>query len=182
MENTTKLVIDTNLDAATYIFLVDNIALEFFSEDGVYQPHIGHLNTIRLFYNCCVKQSQYDATIPHDFVDMSAIDILSKDDEFMDAFNEAMYDYNFKMTFRAAYDDAMQIVEHKKNSFASITDAIVNALEQLVDKMAPVLTKDNIESVARIADGMSKGETTAQAFVEEYIKSQRFKDVVSAKK
>ena len=76
----------------------------------------------------------------------------------------------------------LQIVDHKKDSFASITDSIANALEQLVDKMSPVLTKDNIESVARIADGMSKGETTAQAFVEEYIKSQRFKDVVSAKK
>lgn len=182
MENTTKLVIDTKLDVAKYIFVVNNIALEFFSEDGVYQPHIGHLNTIRLFYNCCVKQSQYDDTIPHDFVDMSAIDVLAKDDEFMDAFNKAMYDHNFKMTFRMAYDDAMQIVEHKKNSFVSITEFITDALEKLIEKMTPVLTKENIEHVSKIAEGMSKGETTAQAFVEEYIKSQRFKDIVSAKK
>ena len=182
MENTTKLVIDTKLDVATYLFLVDNIALEYFAENGTYQPHIGYLNTIRLFYNTCVKQSQYDNTIPHDFVDMSAVNVLANDDEFMGEFDTAMHDARYTMTFKAAFNAAMQIVDHKKDSFASITDSIANALEQLVDKMSPVLTKDNIESVARIADGMSKGETTAQAFVEEYIKSQRFKDVVSAKK
>ena len=83
MENTTKLVIDTKLDVATYLFLVDNIALEYFAENGTYQPHIGYLNTIRLFYNTCVKQSQYDNSIPHDFVDMSAVNVLANDDEFM---------------------------------------------------------------------------------------------------
>ena len=46
------MVIKKDFSVVDYVSLVNGIVGEFFdSETGDYQPHIGRLNVMRLFYN-----------------------------------------------------------------------------------------------------------------------------------
>lgn len=49
MENT--MVIKKDFSVIDYVSLVNGIADEFFDVNGEYQPHLGRLNVMRLFYN-----------------------------------------------------------------------------------------------------------------------------------
>lgn len=183
MENKMNLVVDTKLGVLAYVSMVDDIVTEYFSADGEYQPHIGFLNTIRLFYNACVKQSKFDDLIPHNFIDVMLIDKLAEDHEFMDAYRIAVEGGCYgQMNFSNAFADAMDIVEHRKSSLTSIVDSLKNALSDVVDIISPALSKENLEAVSRIAKDIGNGKVTAQAIVEEYAKSQRFQDVINSPK
>lgn len=182
MENKMNLVVDTKLGVLAYVSMVDDIVIEYFSVDGEYQPHIGFLNTIRLFYNTCVKQSKFDDLIPHDFTDVMLVDKLAEDQEFMDAYRVATEGDLGKMDFANAFTDAMDIVKHRKNSLTSFVDSLKNSMGDLINMMTPALSKENLEAVSQIAKDIGNGKVTAQSIVEEYAKSQRFQDVIHASK
>lgn len=161
--------INTNLALFDYLAMVNEIALEFFDEDGVYQPHIGKINAMRLFYNNCVKNSPYDEKYGHDIVDaMDMVDIVA-DKDFIYAYNEAITigDYN-KLDFGNAYKDAIRMVDVKKSSFGNVVEIIGSMINRIIGTISPVLTDENIKKVSQIAKEISSGNISANAIVNAY--------------
>lgn len=164
--------INTNLALFDYVVMVNEIALEFFNEDGVYQPHIGKINAMRLFYNNCVTKSAYDEKYGHDIVDpMDMVDIVS-DKDFIYAYNEAVNvgQHSESLNFGNAYKDAISIVDVKKSSFGNSVEIIGSMINRIADNISHVLTDENIEKVSKIAKGISEGKISAEAIVDAYAK------------
>ena len=163
--------INTKLSLCDYLAMVNEIVLEFFNEDGVYQPHIGKINAMRLFYNDCVKKSPYDEKYDHDIVDiMDMIDIVA-DEGFIRAYNEALAaDIYTSLDFGNAYRDAMEIVDVKKSSFGNAVETVGSMINRIVTTISSVLTGENIEKVSKIAKEISDGKINADAIVNAYVK------------
>lgn len=83
------MTVKTELGIIGYVSMVDEIVLEYFNADGEYQPHIGMLNAMRLFYNECVKESKFDEQLAHDNIDAMEMEALVADQEFIEAYNRA---------------------------------------------------------------------------------------------
>lgn len=162
--------IDTKLSLCDYLTMVNEIVLEFFNEDGVYQPHIGKINAMRLFYNDCVKKSPYDEKYGHDIVDiMDMIDIVA-DEDFIYAYNEALAAGAYtSLDFENAYRDAMKIVDVKKSSFGNAVEIVGSMLNRIVNTISSVLTRENIEKVSKIAKEISDGNINAETIVNAYV-------------
>ncbi|MCD7891640.1 MAG: hypothetical protein LUG26_07845 [Ruminococcus sp.] len=85
------MTVNTKLSLFDYLAMVENIASEFIDEkSGVYQPHIGQLNAMRLFYNFCVTESKFDDKYEHNIVDAEDMEEIVADEEFIEAFNNAI--------------------------------------------------------------------------------------------
>ena len=85
---TKKMKVNTYIGMVEYLTMVNEIVLEYFDEDGNYQPQIGILNAMRLFYNECVIESKFE--LPHDITDAMDMEIMVTDDEFVNEFNNAI--------------------------------------------------------------------------------------------
>lgn len=175
-----KIVVNTELSMIDYLVMVNDMVLEYFNEDGEYQPHIGMLNVMRLFYNHCVIESKFDT--PHDIIDAMDMEIIVEDDDFLNAFNEAIIgdSSGIRMNFSNAYKDAMDIVETKKQSVERAVGSIKKALSSIIDTINPLLTDEHIEKVSEIARDVASGKLSAEAIVDAYGKSNRFKQVVNS--
>lgn len=174
------LEINTKLELFDYLAMVNEIVLEFFNEDGTYQPHIGKINAMRLFYNQCVTKSKYDEKYPHDIVDaMDMVEIVA-DDGFIAEYNEALAAGSYKnLDFGNAYKDAMEIVNVRKSSFGNAVEIVGSMLNRIVGSISTVLTDENIEKVSQIARDISNGSISAESIVDaytEHIKSQEVSD------
>lgn len=173
------IVVDTELSMVDYLVMVNEMVLEYFNEDGEYQPHIGMLNVMRLFYNNCVKESKFDK--PHDITDAMDMEIIVEDDTFLDAFNDAIIGTpGIKMDFANAYKDAMDIVETKKHSVERAVDSIKRAITSILDIVNPLLTDEHMDMVSEIAKNVGNGNLNAAAIVDAYGKSDRFKQVINS--
>ena len=180
MENK-KMVIDTNLGMIKYLQTVNDIVLEYFDENGKYQPHIGILNVMRLFYNLCVKESRFDEQIKHEIIDATEmIDIVS-DKEFINEFNNCLCDSTgIAMNFSNAYIKAMDIVENKKSSLENMLTLINKAVVDILNSFNEAMNDEVLEKLVNIADKMSKGNINAGSIVEAYVQSERFHEVVNS--
>lgn len=163
------LKVNTKLELFDYLAMVNEIALEFFSDDGVYQPHIGEINAMRLFYNQCVTKSKFDEKYSHDIVDaMDMVDIVN-DTGFIGAYNEAITSNTYtSLDFGNAYRNAMEIVNVKKSSFGNAVKIVGSMLNRFTDSISSVLTDENIEKVSQIAKEISNGNISAEAVVNAY--------------
>lgn len=166
------LNVNTKLALFDYMALVQEIAYGFIDyETGTYQPHIGNLNAMKLFYNRCVIESKFDEKYPHNVTNVDAMAEIISDDDFMEAFNKAIkhdgetvgYD------FANAYKDALDIVNVKKTSFGLILNVVNTLLEGLKEKVMPLLTEENTKSIHKIAEEISGGKTSAEAVVNAYV-------------
>ncbi len=163
------MIIKTDLNVVDYYTLVDEIAFDYFDDNGEYQPHVGIMNTMRLFYNRCVVQSKFDNEIPHDNVDAVVIDPLLVDDEFIKTFNQALAGDGYtRLDFANAYKAAMDIVNVKKASLNYSINLIKKSLLEVVDVISPALSQDNIAAVAKIAQNIARGEISSDAVVKAY--------------
>lgn len=161
--------VDTKLDIIDYVSMVNEIVLEFFNSDGVYQPHIGKLNAMRLFYNKCVTKSKFDVSLGHDIIDAMDMVLIVKDNNFIEKYNEAIAAGSYiQLDFGNAYKDAMEIVDVKKSSFGSAVEIVKNMIMGIVDKVSPILTPENIENVSKIAADISEGKLSAESLVDAY--------------
>lgn len=175
-----KIVVNTKFGLVDYIVLVNEIVAEFFDEDGGYQPHIGMLNIIRLFYNYCVLESKFD--IPHDITDAMDMETIVDDDDFLEAFNDALLiEPEFKLDFANAYKNAMDIVDNKRTSVEYAVDSIKKMFSSIVDMLSPLLTDENVNIISDIAKNMTNGNIDAEAIVEAYGKSEVFKQLKESK-
>lgn len=175
-----NLEINTKLELFDYLAMVNEIALEFFNDDGTYQPHIGKINAMRLFYNQCVIKSKYDEKYGHDIVDAMDMVEIAADDNFIREYNEAISAGTYEnLDFGNAYVDAMKIVDVRKSSIGNAIEVVGSMLNRLVSSFSSVLTEENIEKVSQIAKEISNGNISAEALVNayaEHMKSQEEND------
>ena len=179
---TKKMKVNTSLGMVEYLTMVNEIILEYFDEDGNYQPQIGILNTMRLFYNECVIESKFE--LPHDITDAMDMEIMVTDDEFINEFNNAIIGDvpGIRFDFANAYKDAMDIVETKKSSIERAVDSVKKMIISVLDVINPLLSDEHIDKVAEIAHDVANGKISAEAVVDAYGKSNRFKEVISQEK
>lgn len=124
MENK-KMVVNTELDMIQYVNCVNKIASKFLSDELEYEPHIGMLHAMCLFYNLCVKDSKYKDSVGEEIHDIWDIRDIAKDSEFVREFNNAIRGQeSFGLNFSNAYRQAMDIVETKKNPVNNVINLI----------------------------------------------------------
>lgn len=162
--------VNTSLELFDYLAMVNEIALEFFSEDGIYQPHIGKVNAMRLFYNHCVTYSKFDEKYSHNIIDaMDMIDIVA-DADFINSYNEAISAGEYmSLDFGNAYKDALEIVTVKRSSFGNAVEIIGSVLNRIAGNISSILTDENIEKVSQIAKEISNGNFSAESIVDAYV-------------
>ena len=179
-----------NLGINEYIFATDKIAQVYFDGDNQYQPHIGLLETMWLFYSLCVTETKYDKKIKtkldelekarkeqnsddnnKQMFDLTIYQDLFSDDEFVKEFNNVVTSYkkpNYGLTFGSAFRSAMEIVKTKRNSVNSLEYTITKILTELADKFENLISPDKIEELTDIAKRIQTGETAADAVVQAY--------------
>lgn len=178
-----------NLGINEYIFATDKIAQVYFDGDNQYQPHIGLLETMWLFYSLCVTETKYDKDINakldemekarkekntddnKQMFDLAIYQDLFSDDEFVKEFNNVVTSYkkpNYGLTFGSAFRSAMEIVKTKRNSVNSLEYTITKILTELADKFENLISPDKIEELTDIAKRIQTGETAADAVVQAY--------------
>lgn len=174
------MTIDTKLQLGDYLLIVDAIASNYFSDSGDYQPQVGILNAMRLFYNYCVTSSEHDEDIPHDFADASKLAPLVEDSEFMAEFNKAIAaPEQVAFDFANAYKDAIDIVTTKKTSLDYTLDKLQIICNELITQVGSLVSEIDVEQLNSLAEKIQSGDLNANAIVDAYGKSQRFKDVAA---
>lgn len=163
--------VNTKLDFLTYVQVVNNIVSEYFDEDGEYTPHIGIAYVMKLFYEKCVHSDKLSEKITDGMSEIAIVNILSEDDDFMDAFNKALSCTTFRMDFANAYSNAMSIVCDKKSSMSRTNDMIERVLNQLVESVTSALSEENLNAVKEITKNLTGGQSTVEAIVNEYVNS-----------
>lgn len=175
-----------NLGINEYIFATDKIAQVYFDADNQYQPHVGLLETMWLFYSLCVTETKYDKNIKTKLdeietkkkeknekvqFDLSIYEELFSDEEFVKEFNNVVTSYkkpNYSLTFGSAFRSAMEIVKTKRNSVNSLEYAITKILTELAEKFENLISPEKIEELTDIAKKIQSGETAADAIVNAY--------------
>lgn len=175
-----------NLGINEYIFATDKIAQVYFDADNQYQPHVGLLETMWLFYSLCVTETKYDKNIKTKLdeietkkkeknekvqFDLSIYEELFSDEEFVKEFNNVVTSYkkpNYSLTFGSAFRSAMEIVKTKRNSVNSLEYAITKILTELAEKFENLISPEKIEELTDIAKKIQSGETVADAVVKAY--------------
>lgn len=159
MENN-KFNVNTTLSITGFLMLVDDLVDGFFTAsimgDGTvaYTPHIGKLNAMRLFYNLCITNDDYQ--IDHNVADPLVLEEVFKDKDFLKAFNDGLDglylndDGTFSdrgLDFSVAYDCAMKIVKYRTESPIAAIAAVKEGLLQALDKANDLLSPENVESI-----------------------------------
>lgn len=175
-----------NLGINEYIFATDKIAQVYFDADNQYQPHVGLLETMWLFYSLCVTETKYDKNIKTKLdeietkkkeknekvqFDLSIYEELFSDEEFVKEFNNVVTSYkkpNYSLTFGSAFRSAMEIVKTKRNSVNSLEYAITKILTELAEKFENLISPEKMEELTDIAKKIQSGETAADAVVKAY--------------
>lgn len=165
------LEVNTKLTLFDYLAMVEEIVREFFnSENGVYQPQIGNLNAMRLFYNHCVTKSQFDEKYGHDVTDADVMAEIVADNEFIKVFNQSLecndilgYD------FANAYKDAMEIVNVKKTSIGRIASVVNTLINKFSEQILPLITDENIAVFSKIVKDVSSGKLSIDSIADNYI-------------
>ena len=130
-----------------FIQLVEDIAEGYF-DGGVYQPHIGELNAMRIWYNSNHPDDE-------DVVDATEFAEIIKDEKVVSDYFAAISERSDKLDFVQAYDMAMDMVVTKKGS-------AITLLEGVISRLNTVLSQENIDKVTALADGIKSGETVQQ--------------------
>lgn len=178
-EMKSKFTINNSLKLGDYIYLVNEIADGYFDFQGNYQPHLGILNTMRIYYISCVVNSVYDEKVPHNVIDIADMQIVIEDEEFQACFNEAiMPSDTYSITFGTAYKMAMDIVERKNYSISEGVNIVKNVILEIADKISPAFNDDTLNQLSTIAKEIDKGNLTPNAMWEAYSKSEAFKQVL----
>ena len=160
MENV-KMVVNTELDIIQYVNCVKDIAERYFNENGEYEPEIGILHTMCLFYNLCIKDSEFKADLGDTVSDIWDIRNIANNSEFVKEFNNAISNQNeFKLNFNNAYMQAMDIVETKKNSASQIFDLIRILGTEFTESITSMFNGININEIQQQVIDTSKVAVT----------------------
>lgn len=167
----------TELSVLEYIALVNALVSDFFSDDGEYTPHLGEINSIRLFYNFCVKEFPDAEKIS--IQDSYDIDKIMSNKEFVQEYNKAI-SYGKKkigIDFGNAYWNAKGIVAQKKTSTQMIIDVLKNIIKT-AGKLSDNLSQENIKEVSEIAKQISENKFNEDVFTKMYENTERFSNIM----
>lgn len=168
-------------DVTSYIVAVEEMAKEYFDDNGDYTPHFGFLNVMRIFYNMCVKTDLYE--LPHEIVDAMDMDKLVTDEDFVEEFNKALVgDGQFRFDFSNAFAQAMDIVRTRNTSPRETLNALLTKAIAGLQDIGDIFTAENIDKIAKIAEDIKDGNLNAEQLAAAYGKSERFQDVVKDSK
>lgn len=161
---------NTNFDLKNYMEVVDEIVGGYFDSDkGDYTPHYGRVVTLFAFCNHCVELEDSDElkAVINDIKDINDI-ISNKDimDKFYTCISSPTKRDNF-LSFKYAYQDAMSIVEYKKNDSNMLTRALLDGFRTLLNSIKESIPYDDINEMANIFKGIS-GEINADSIVKAY--------------
>lgn len=164
--------VNTNLNVFQYLNMVNDIADGFYSEQHEYQPHIGMVETMRIFYANCVVESEFDSVCPHDTDDVDLLAQVLSNEDFIDEYNKALIDLDgYKFNFACAYRDAMDIVDSMKNSHLTFIGRLQSALVALIDKVNDKLSDGTIDKLNSFADDLKAGKIDYYKFFENFADS-----------
>ena len=168
--------VDTRLSLSDYFNVVDDLVLSYFDVDGKYQPQMGFINSIKVFYNYCVKHSSLDGIVEHDFSNLVDVEIIMEHDEIMrEYFKATTLDYEPSyVDFARAYQDALDIVEHKKTSVGNLAEQLGTALEKIVARINEVVNREDLDKMAEISKYFAEHGVDADAIMKAYGKSEKF--------
>jgi len=180
MKNNKNMIINTKLSLIDYVTLVDLLVDDYFDITGKYQPHYGMANAMRLFYNLCVKDSQFENEIPHDFSDITLVEKLASDIDFIDEFNQAIYDEKADFSFGSAYHNALAIVNQKNNPMQSLVGVVDRFLSSFSTVISDVMTPDNIKITQSIANDIASGKIDFTKLMTAFSQSPEFEKIISS--
>lgn len=165
--------VNVKLSLFDYLGMVNAIVSEFINEDdGSYQPHIGNLNAMRLFYNYCVKKSDYDKKYEHNITDAESMAEIVADDGFIVEFNKALdFDGKISYNFANAYRTAMDIVDTEKSAINRLAKTVSAAIGEILESTSSLLTEENLSVLSQIGKDISNGKISAEAIVDAYAKN-----------
>ena len=118
---------DFNLNTAQYLEVVEAIANGFFDENGEYVPHVGRVISMGVFCDYCMKESIFQDVQNPD------LDVVFSNEDIIGAYNAALHgDTIDRLNFHSAYQDAMAIVDQRKNSLSRLVNSVATMVEQVV--------------------------------------------------
>lgn len=156
------------IELAEFLAISEIIADGYFDETGAYAPHYGIMNAYRVFYNVCVTKSPYDETYGHNIINIEELDEIVSDDEFVTKFETCVNSGKQGLTFSAAFNNAMQMVDARKSSIGSAVTMIVDAIQGIADRAKSVMSDENMKHIASIAKDIGNGKITADDIVNAY--------------
>lgn len=147
---------NSKFNIVDYVELVNELAEEYFDEQGNYTPQIGKINAIRLFYNRCVKMDLHE--LPHDIVEIADVDKLIQDNAFMKTFNTAIKNKaDVSLDFAGAYLDAQEIVNNKNNSLNQAATKVGNILYSTIQVISKAMDDGKLNKIADAINTLSGG-------------------------
>lgn len=174
-----NIVINTKLETNEFLALTESIVDAYFDFDGEYQPHYGILEVFRLFFNLCVKDSPFNEQFPDGIKTIADVNVVIKNDELMQIFNEYIFGKHNVMDFGGAYHYAMMIVDNKRTSVVHYADMLKQLVTGFVNQISPLVNDDNLNKISMIAEQIGNGNIGADSIVEAYAKSDRFQTVIN---
>lgn len=169
------MIVDTSLSVIEFKLLTEALADGYFDKEGNYTPHVGLLNSMRLFYNMCVRESKFDEDIPHDFTDILLVDSLANDKEFMQEFDKATSfsaNSSNKLEFSKAYGFALDIVGSRDNPFERAISKVVSFIEAFFNGFSEFMTDENMEKLGEFASQVKEGNIDYYKLMKEYGESE----------
>lgn len=161
-----KYEINTTFDYFTYVAAVEDIALYFFNTEGKYQPHIGKISAMRVFYNMCVGDNPYREELGDEIMNLVSMDKLVKDEEFIVEFNKALNPHAVvAFDFAHAYQDAMEIVKSRQTMLGSAIELVGDMLIAFVEKMNEAVSPENLKETGLIAQALEDKGVTAETLI-----------------
>jgi len=180
-----KYEINTTFDYFTYVAAVEDIALYFFNTEGKYQPHIGKISAMRVFYNMCVGDNPYREELGDEIMDLVSMDKLVKDKEFIVEFNKALNPHAVvAFDFAHAYQDAMEIVKSRRTTLGGAIELIGDIFGVFLEKMGDAVNPEAIANAGIIAQGFKESGLNGEGVVNVLQKAAADKivDLEAAKK
>ena len=135
---------------------------------------------MRVFYNVCVTESPYDAH-QHDIFFLLDLEEIVKDEEFIDAFNDAIAnDGKQRISFGCAYKNAMDIVNYRISTLGGAMRILSKVAGKTIDSISELVSEENMNYLSTIAKEITSGKISADSIVDAYGKSKTFKQTVAS--
>lgn len=171
-----EIKVNNHLEVLDYLVLVEAIAKGYFDEEtGMYQPHIGKLDAMRLYYNNCITECECTEKYGTEINDVDTFIEMTKNTDFIKEFNKAVMeididnDYSTNFSFSDAFWDAKEIVCYKQSSFGTVIDIIGKLINKFTEKLNPLLTEEKINEISKLINEMADGKLTPDSVITSYM-------------
>ena len=174
---------NNELSLDSYVAVVNEIANSFFNEtSGEYEPHIGELYAMCVYFNNCVETDGTDK-IQNPITALSQSEELLKNVEFVENYRDAIAagwgSVTPKLDFGHAFDNAMEIVAHNKDGMVYIGKVLASVFQTYGNLIVNAIETLDADKVQKIVELASSEKFNADAIVSAFQNSERFKDIIN---